>query len=504
VTESGQGGGFPAIARDTAELPYGVTFRGLDLAEIVVAYGSGLIFCLVFAGIGAARGGLRPSDLPFPLTCLLLAAGCAYRLWLLRTPWLVLHPDRLENRELTGWRTVRRMDIVGLRDAGSDRQGKWFEVVTSEPGARSVRIPERFRTDPIVDRWFHGARDLTAQAVAADKAAVLEDDRYGATAEERAARLRLAKIVSVVFSVAGVAAGAWLYFNPRPYLMAWGVAVGAPVLAAAMVWASRGLLGWWSRENARPSILLGAIAPAVGISFKAFTALNLYDPTPVRWVAGAVAVVAVGAVFVRLRSLSDPRALLGIGMLVALCTYGLVELTDVALDQSKPQVFLTVVRAKFLSSGRSRSPMLFISSRRDGRGSRQSVTQALYDEVSVGSIICVFGRPGALRLKWIDLARCPTNMRVPNERTSPDYPPGALWLEIEGKVTVECDVINEATLSACRVLKEDPPGYGFGPAALRRLSSPDSGLAPARLAGRKTLRTAVGFHLQGSSPSVTQ
>ena len=46
------------------------------------------------------------------------------------------------------------------------------------------------------------------------------------------------------------------------------------------------------------------------------------------------------------------------------------------------------------------------------------------------------------------------------------YPTDALVKGVEGQVQIECRVVADETLADCRVVKEDPPGQGFGEAAL--------------------------------------
>jgi TonB family protein len=46
------------------------------------------------------------------------------------------------------------------------------------------------------------------------------------------------------------------------------------------------------------------------------------------------------------------------------------------------------------------------------------------------------------------------------------YPPGAVVLAIDGRVTIRCRVKVDGSTTDCRITKEDPPGYGFGLAGL--------------------------------------
>ena len=47
------------------------------------------------------------------------------------------------------------------------------------------------------------------------------------------------------------------------------------------------------------------------------------------------------------------------------------------------------------------------------------------------------------------------------------YPPAALKARLEGTARIRCSLSAQGKLSDCTVLSEDPPGQGFGEAAIR-------------------------------------
>ena len=50
----------------------------------------------------------------------------------------------------------------------------------------------------------------------------------------------------------------------------------------------------------------------------------------------------------------------------------------------------------------------------------------------------------------------------------PTYPQRALYAEQEGSVVLSCTVVDDRSLGLCRVVSENPAGWGFGEAALNR------------------------------------
>lgn len=84
----------------------------------------------------------------------------------------------------------------------------------------------------------------------------------------------------------------------------------------------------------------------------------------------------------------------------------------------------------------------------------------------------------------------------PQAAGDPFYPERAQRMEQEGEATVECQVVDEKRLEACEVISENPPGWGFGEAAVHRVTAPNAGIDPALLKGRTSYRTRVAFRLQ--------
>jgi TonB family protein len=71
------------------------------------------------------------------------------------------------------------------------------------------------------------------------------------------------------------------------------------------------------------------------------------------------------------------------------------------------------------------------------------------------------------------------------------YPPQARERGLGGNVVVICAVEAEGALKDCRVAAEDPPGSGFGPAAVELVSQ--LRIDPARAASGGFVRIPIRF-----------
>jgi TonB family protein len=80
------------------------------------------------------------------------------------------------------------------------------------------------------------------------------------------------------------------------------------------------------------------------------------------------------------------------------------------------------------------------------------------------------------------------------------YPDVALRLSLPGAASIKCIVDTDGKLQDCQIVKESPPGFGFGAAALRL--APDFKMKPAVMDGRPVeavLTIPIRFELAGQT-----
>ncbi len=397
MTRTGADRSFSSAQAGSADLPHVVRIRGWPLAGAVTGYGRMLAVLLGLAAMVWMRERARLEAIAGLLG---LAAGCAWRLWMLSRPYLVLYPDRFEKRELIRWRTQTRADIEGTRSADGDKWGMMFEVVPKTAGRRGVILREEVRADPIVHRWFVGLRDLTAEALAEDRQSVLADAGYGRTAAERAARLKRAKAVVIAFTAACLGLGGWIMLTPGAHLAHQFAAAAALAVGAALVRTSKGLIVWL-RGRERPAAV-GALVPFAAASWLALP-LHILHPEPLMVAAGAAGMLLA------LSSLRGEgwRNSAVIGLFAGLLIYGCAKLFDVALAPPQVRVFPSMVLDRHAIDGGAPVNDLSLAPWDDQPASVQAVPASLFAAARIGTTVCVYRRSGALGLDWFDIDRCP-------------------------------------------------------------------------------------------------
>jgi len=95
-----------------------------------------------------------------------------------------------------------------------------------------------------------------------------------------------------------------------------------------------------------------------------------------------------------------------IALVPAIYIYGVSTQLNAMFDDTRPTVFRERVLEKSESSGRYRTFDLQLGAWGDQPAGSHSVTHDLYDEVQVGSPVCIYRRDGRLWLRWFYVDHC--------------------------------------------------------------------------------------------------
>ncbi len=290
--------GFPALAPNGLDLPYAIRPRGVQLYSTAILYG---LLVLIGLGVGAVLAVTVSKAAPGAYIGIagpaLIGLIGAVQLWRLYRPAVTLYADRIEKRNLFGPpQVLHRHEIKGVGPNISTRSGAYFEILPLTP-ASPINLPASARKDPAVAAWLQGAPDPDAEQRAAERAALLNDPRFGADPTQRRAALSRAKSVSVAFSVVCLALAAWAAFAVRPYALTLAAAAIAPFGGLVIVRVFNGLVLWMGASKVQPQVGLVSILPLLALALGQLTNDRLYDPFTLIGIAGVSGVVAGTAIF---------------------------------------------------------------------------------------------------------------------------------------------------------------------------------------------------------------
>lgn len=360
-------------------------------------------------GAGAILYGSSGTPPALALIPLCFVALGAYLVAAVARERFVLFEDGFEFTELgRGKRRLRRDEIAGLRIV--PMQYGYHQVVFELRGAKKpFKITWAIETDEVLEAWLAAIPNLDAEERARAEAELLRSAALGTDEAERARSLSRARRVARVLNGASLAAGAWGWFYPRPYIAAIVTLGALPLVGLAVLLAGRGRYAFdENRNDPRPSLIVSVMGPGIVLALRAILDVHVLDWKPLLAATGVGGLVLLAAI-----AAGDRRRRLWILALVApllsFYPWGALSLGNALLDRGSPGVFRVAVRAKHVSSG-SKHTSWDLRLDRWGPVTEPEdvdVGRGLYEAVSVGDEVCVALHPGALGIRWYVVLRCP-------------------------------------------------------------------------------------------------
>jgi hypothetical protein len=221
-----------------------------------------------------------------------------------------------------------------------------------------------------------------------------------------------ARVVANLLTVAGVALGAWAVLYPHPWPVIVAACVAAPGVAAVVINASGGAIGFDSPKGSRkPSIGFLAIVPTAGMALRVAFSTHFLNWTDFVIPAVLGAIVAGGAMVAATPPAQRRSVVIGaLGFLGAI--WGAVAFmgVDTALDLGAPRTFSPTVLDQRISRGKSTSYYLTVSPWGPRAGNDEvQVESKVYYGVSPGQTVCITLHTGLLHAAWYRTTRaCPT------------------------------------------------------------------------------------------------
>lgn len=301
-------------------------------------------------------------------------------------------------------RSVALADIDGYRIGEKDT----FSLIFKD-GTRPLQLPKGVMNREELLEWIRGKyEDVDQRARDEETRLLLDDDKFGASREEREDALKKASRTAKWINGAGGCIALWAFFFPRPIGLVMAALLITPLIGVWLTWRSGGLYRLdTSKKSAYPNLVLGMIMPLFGAGLIVLRRYDLYEFPSSAWLllsAGAVVLtlLAFGALRAVIPADKGRSGTLFCILLTATAyAYCTLNFFNCEYDRSVAHVWPTRVTNKRSTSGKTTSYYLELTPWGKYTANNEvSVDRALYRSVNIQDSVNVYLLKGTLGIPW--------------------------------------------------------------------------------------------------------
>jgi len=320
---------------------------------------------------------------------------------------VIISADRIIHTNVLQTREIPAASVKGCR-IGS----KVIVVEADSSNYRKITINNYsdFANSQDLVSWLkQNFKDLNDADLAEERGRLLQDARLGATKEEREAKIKNAKWVTVFYSVVGLLFG----FGSIPLDQNRAVVIALvayPLLGIAIMARSRGLIKFLSdtRKSVYAFVFIGLMGP---VMFLCFSAAYGYDIENYRnfFLPGTALCLAMAGLFYLTGKNEDLPSVAGqvvmMVLLAAAYSYGTIIKLNGMFDETAPQIIHTSVESKFKEYNKGEHYYLWLNPFIPGDDKHEvEVGPMTFDKYNAGDAIDVDVKKGFLNIPWYYLS----------------------------------------------------------------------------------------------------
>lgn len=314
---------------------------------------------------------------------------------------LIVDDDAVKVRGALGSRELPLSEIDGYRYGDKGR----FLLVRKN--GRGFIIPDYIAQRDELIEWIKSRYgDVDARERAEETKIVLQDERYGATKEERKAALQKTRTIAWILNPISIVISFCLVFfqTVRPLLY---IVYALPWVGIFLTWRSNDMIRLSVKKSTPHPSLLGMMAfPAFMLGIYAIR-FDLYGFSAHAWtITSLTALVVVALALTTLRgtiALEKAKALVIVFLIVLAGFYGfgVVTSSNIAFDRSVPQMMHSTVLWKTVHHGKSTSYSLELSPwGRYTEGNKVTVSRDFFSYVRRGDTVDIPLYSGKWGIPW--------------------------------------------------------------------------------------------------------
>ena len=375
---------------------------------VIIGFGG---FCIIYLAHEFPGRSAEAELFLMALSAAFVVAGAYAIAWVIKSR-IILLSDAVELYEYFRVKKIKRDEISGFRTLTLQHG---LSVLILEPNnslTKKIKLSSSYERDPEFYRWVKSLPDLDQVDEIAEKSVIAEDESLGVTPEERLARLDWAKRIGKVLNYVSIGLSlGLLFFYQRSGIALIALMAVIPLIAFSLAIRHPKLYSLEDTRNKelRANLVSPLFLPTLTIAIGVMGKYHLVDWRPVAYLAlaGVVLVALAAPQLISATKKKKTTAILLALLFGAPYAYGVGLEANGLLDQSSSQKYDVPVLGKHIVSGKHRSWKLTLAAwGPESEGYDVSVPSMLYNEITLGELVCVDLHAGYMHIPWYTVHRC--------------------------------------------------------------------------------------------------
>lgn len=285
---------------------------------------------------------------------------------------------------------------------------QYIFVEPKDKNEKRIKISKYIGGFSEIHHWLtQNFPDLDIQNAIIEEQEILNDETIGWTKEIREEKLIKAKQTSKLINWAAGLSAAWTFFYPTPYQYSILTAMVIPIIALVVVKLSNGLIRVDEKNgSAYPSVIYAFIYPSLGLMLRAVLDYDIFDYSNVWLTTTIITLAFLFLLLIKQKEITFKKKLdyltaSSLALFLFAYSFGTVIHANCYYDNSEPKYFTAKVLDKRISSGKSTSYYLELSTwGQKDEIDEVSVGKGLYNRIEIGDEVNIYFRNGKLEIPW--------------------------------------------------------------------------------------------------------
>ena len=313
------------------------------------------------------------------------------------------------SRSLTATNFYSSRTILLEEIEGYQYGAKEVFTIVLKNGGKTLRVPQGLGSRKELIAWIvERYDDLDVRWREMETGVLLENEQFGATAEDRQSRLESAKWIDKCSTIIAFVLFFWALIYPKPYELLMILLLALPWIGVFVTWRFNGLLKLYKKKSSPyPSVVFLLVFSILGLAIRSLFGYHLYEFPKSIWSLFLIStvlatIVVVGACWKAITGETRKTLILVcIVVLSGIYSFSALVFSNCYYDKSAPAVWRVEVLDKRISRGKSTSYYLTLSPwGRFEEGKEVTVSKSFFGGVNVRDSVNVYLKKGKWDLRW--------------------------------------------------------------------------------------------------------